>query len=355
MNVSKWVARKRGAVRDKILVSIAGEELEHLARLEKRVRRLETENQKLQKEKERLEDKLKQGLKEIRREVDYKFLKTLPREEYERFVVEWYERRTGSRLDLAHPKTLNEKIQWLKLYDNTPLKSQLADKYRVRGWVAERIGEEHLVPLLGVWNRFEEIDFGRLPDKFVLKATHGSGWNVIVRDKATFDEPRAARQFREWMTLEYCYCFGLELHYKGIEPRIVAEKYLETVGEIWDYKVLCTDGKPRLIWVDSDRTTEHKRNVYDLDWNQIPLRVRYPNNPTLEPRPRNLDKMVAFAERLSSGFPLLRVDFYEVGGALYFGELTFTSGGGQEPLDPPEWGSRLGDSVTLPTTKQPFP
>ena len=161
---------------------------------------------------------------------DYDYYRSLDPSQYEEELKDWYKRRTKKELDLENPKTFNEKIQWLKLYDSTPIKTKLADKYLVREWVKEKIGEEYLVPLLGVWDKFDDIDFDKLPDKFVLKCNHGCGWNLIVTDKSKIDKVEAKKKFDKWMNTNFAFCNGLELHYKNIQPKIIAEEYLENNG-----------------------------------------------------------------------------------------------------------------------------
>ena len=197
--------------------------------------------------------------------------------DFPKILKQWYKKRTGKNLNLENPKTFNEKIQWLKLYDNSPLKTKLADKYLVREWIEEQIGSEYLIPLLGVWNNFDEIDFDKLPEKFVLKANHGSHWNIIVKDKSKLDKSKAKKKFDKWMARDYAFKAGLELQYRGIKPKIIAEKFIEdTNGELNDYKIMCFNGEPKFVWVDCGRYSNHTKNIYDLDWNLQPFKMTYP-------------------------------------------------------------------------------
>lgn len=277
-------------------------------------------------------------------------LKLIPKIFYPYLLKRWYKINTGKTLDLKHPKTFNEKIQWLKLYDSTPLKTKLADKYLVRNWVKEKIGEEYLIPLLGVWKKFDDIDFDKLPNQFVLKTNHGSGMNIIVKDKSKFDKKDAKQKFDKWLKINYAFKFGFELHYKNIKPLIIAEKYLENInGETKDYKFLCFDGEPKCIWVDSDRYSEHKRNVFDLNWNEQKITFHNYEQAKFIEKPVNLEKMTELSKILSEGFKHVRVDFYEVNNKVYFGEVTFTSSSGIEKISPHEFDLELGNLIHLPT------
>lgn len=287
-------------------------------------------------------------------ETAYFHFKHLAPDEYPRALADWYRLKTGETLDLAHPRTFNEKIQWLKLYDATPLKTRLADKYRARDYVREKIGDRHLIPLLGVWDRFDDIDFDSLPDRFALKANHGSGWNVIVRDKTTFDRAAAKRQFDEWLRLDFAFCKGLELDYKGIPPKIVAEAYIENAGgQLYDYKVWCFGGKARYVMFLADRNAGLKMVYHDLAWVPQPFVYSYPRYDKPVPRPPNLDELLSLAERLAEGFPFVRVDFYRLDdGSLKFGEMTFTPYSGVCKWSPPEWNLRLGEMIPLPMDRR---
>lgn len=283
----------------------------------------------------------------------YRSVKYAPESKYPEIVSDRYCEVTGKKLDLNNPRTFNEKIQWLKLYDCTPLKTRLADKFLVRDFVKEKIGEEYLVPLLGVYDSFDEIDFDGLPDRFVLKANHGSGWNIIVKNKAEFNKEKAKRDMDYWMRTNFAY-FGLELHYRDIEPRIIAEQYLEdnVPGDLPDYKFLCFCGEPKYIWVDIDRYTNHKRDIYDLDWNKQPFSIHYPNVNKLLFPPGNLNEMVRLAKILCEGFLHVRIDFYSICSKIYFGEITFTPDSGKTKIEPDEWNLKLGDMIKLPFDKE---
>ncbi len=272
--------------------------------------------------------------------------------DFPEILKKWYKKRTGKSLDLDNPKTFNEKIQWLKLYDNSPLKTKLADKYLVREWIKNQIGEEYLIPILGVWNNFDEIDFDKLPDEFVLKANHGSHWNIIVKDKSKFNKDKAKKKFDKWMKRDYAFKAGLELQYRGIEPKITAEKYMaDSNGELNDYKIICFNGEPKFVWVDCGRYSEHTKNIYDLNWNLQPFTMTYPVSKNDIPKPKNLDKMIELAKKLCQDFAFVRVDFYNVDGTIYFGEMTFTSMSGTDKFKPEKYDLELGKMLKLPEKK----
>lgn len=287
---------------------------------------------------------------------DYNFYKNLVPSEYEKELSLWYKKWTKKDLNLKSPQTFNEKIQWLKLYDSTPLKTKLADKYLVRDWVKEKIGEKYLVPLLGVWDNFDEIDFDKLPNKFVLKCNHSAGWNWIVTDKNKFDKTEAKKKFDLWMSKNYAFQFGLELHYKNIKPQIIAEEYLENNNnDLYDYKVWCFNGNPEYIMFLSNRKNSLRMSFYDLDWNLKPFRYSHPQHDEKIPKPKNLDKMIKLSKKLSEGFPHVRVDFYVLNdGSLKFGELTFTSLSGVCRWNDEKYNKMLGEKIVLPKEKYDY-
>lgn len=279
------------------------------------------------------------------------FERNLRRQDFPKILKRWFKKRTGKNLNLNNPQTYNEKIQWLKLYDNSPLKTKLSDKYLVREWVKEQIGEEYLIPLLGVWDNFDDIDFDKLPEKFVLKANHGSHWNIIVKDKSKFDKIGAKKKFDKWMKRNYA-VKSLELQYKDIEPKIIAEKYMEdSKGELNDYKILCFNGKPEYVWIDCGRYSNHTRNIYDLSWNLQPFTIQFPTSQIKIEKPEHLDKMTELAKKLCRDFAHVRVDFYCINGKIYFGEMTFTSGSGIEKFIPEKYDFELGNKLILPEKK----
>lgn len=284
----------------------------------------------------------------VKNNLGYQYRVNLPRERYATELARWYRKRTGKTLDLSNPTTFCEKIQWCKLYDSTPIKTRLADKFTVRDWVARQVGSEFLVPLLGVWDSFDAVAFDNLPDRFVLKANHGCRWNVIVEDKRRLDREKLKRQFDRWLATNYAFMLGFELQYKHIRPRIIAEKNIRGSEPLREYKVICTDGEPRVIWSDWRTEQGQSRNCYDTDWNLLPFTLTHPNFQGPDPRPGCLMTMIEVARILCQGFCQVRVDFYVSEGRVYFGEMTFTSGSGLSVIKPREWDFRLGHWVTLP-------
>ena len=262
-----------------------------------------------------------------------------------------YRARIGRPLNLNSPKSFNEKLQWLKLYDRNPLYTKLVDKAEVKPWVAERIGWEHVVPTLGVWDSFDDIDFGALPERFVLKCTHDSGGLAICRDLSTFDMAAARRKIERSLANNYFWS-GREWPYKDVRPRIIAEEYLDPAGEqvgLTDYKVMCVGGQARCEFTCTGRADGNLHvDFFDTEWNHMPFTRHYPNADVPPEAPERLKDMVAMAERLSEGMPFVRVDFYEVAGQYYFGEMTFYPGSGMEEFDPERWDEELGSWIELP-------
>ena len=262
-----------------------------------------------------------------------------------------YRVKMGKKLNLDPPVTFNEKLQWLKLHDRRPEYTTMVDKYEAKKWVAERIGDEYIIPTLGVWNHFDEIDFDALPNQFVLKCTHDSGGLVIVRDKSKLDKA-AARQKIE-TCLKHNFFWGQrEWPYKNVKPRIIAEKYMEdsSTQDLRDYKIFTFDGVARALFVatDRDKREETKFDFFDMDFKHLPFTNGHPNAQDEPKRPETLDKMRALAEKLSEGIPEVRVDFYEVNGRTYFGEMTFSHWSGMVPIVPEEWDRTFGNWIKLP-------
>lgn len=253
-------------------------------------------------------------------------------------------------LHLTHPKRYNEKLQWLKLHYKKDIYTKLVDKYEVKGIVASKIGNKHIIPTLGVWDRFEDIDFDELPERFVLKCTHDSGGLVICKDKKGLDYNQTKKKINKSLKRQY-FLEHREYPYKNVKPRIIAEQYMvdESGFELKDYKIFCFNGIPRFIEVDFNRFKGHKRNIYSTSWELLPFEIQDPSNPAiLHERPICLDEMLSIASNLSSGFPHVRVDLYVVNGQIYFGELTFFHGAGMEKFKPDTWDYKLGEWLQLP-------
>lgn len=288
-------------------------------------------------------------LEEENKNLKYKLYKYCPDEKRAEALKDWYYETTGEVLNLENPKTFNEKIQWLKLYDSTPLKTKLADKYQVREWVKEKIGEEYLIPLLGVWDKAEDIDFDKLPEQFVLKCNHGSGYNIIVKDKSKIDKKKTIKKLKDWLMEDFSFKTGFELHYSNIPRKIIAEEYMSEIRDsLYDYRFFCFGGKCKSIWVDiKSGTPNHERLIFDENWNKINVKVKWPEIKTKISKNKNFDKMKNIAEFLSKGFSLVRVDFYLVKNKIYFGEMTFTSMSGTGKFEPKSYDYELGSYIKL--------
>jgi len=260
-------------------------------------------------------------------------------EEQKNAVAAMYKERIGRELDWDNLQTYTEKMQWEKLYDKNPLKVTLSDKYLVRNWVANKIGEEYLIPLLGKWDKPAEIEFEELPNQFVLKTNCGSGDVIIIRDKSKLSEHD--KKVIKAKLGYYLKCdFGAtsyELHYSKIKPCIIAEKFIaSSEQDLPDYKFICFGGKVYYCWVDKGRYSNHSRHVYDTDWNFQEWNQMYEIRDIGIPKPLHYEKMLEIARKLSDGFAHVRVDLYNVEGKIYFGEMTFTNGSGFDLIHPYE-------------------
>ena len=259
----------------------------------------------------------------------------------------------NSKLDLDNPQTFNEKLQWLKLYDRDPKYTQMVDKYEVRKYIKEKIGEEYLIPLLGVYDKFEDIDFDKLPKQFVIKCNHDSGGLVICKDKSMLNIEEARKKINKSLKKNYFYS-GREWPYKNVKPRIIIEKYMEDkeTKELIDYKFMCFNGEPKCVFTCTERYNDGlKVTFFDMEWKKMPFIRHYPASSKKINKPVNYDKMLKFSKMLSKNIPFVRVDWYEINGKLYFGELTFYPGSGFEEFKPEEWDKRIGDMLILPNKK----
>ena len=269
-----------------------------------------------------------------------------------RYLEKLYRATFGKELNLENPQTFNEKLQWLKLYDRKPVYTTMVDKYAAKEYVADKIGEEYIIPTLGVWDKFDDIDFDALPDQFVLKCTHDSGGLAICRNKKTFDIAAARKKINRCLKRNYYYTFR-EWPYKNVKPRIIAEKYMvdESGYELKDYKIFCFDGQPKIMFIATDRANpeeETKFDFFDMEFNHLPFQNGHPNAKKSIMQPKGFKKMKELAAKLSAGIPQVRVDFYDIDGKVYFGELTFSHWSGFVPFDPEEWDYKLGAWIDLP-------
>jgi len=262
-----------------------------------------------------------------------------------------YRVRTGKKLDLKSPTRFNEKLQWLKLYDRKPLYTTLVDKYAVRQYIKDTIGEEYLIPLAGgPWESFDEIDFSALPSQFVLKCTHNSGGLIICRDKSTLDIDAARKKINKLLKRNYFFR-GREWPYKNVPPRIIAEQYV-TDGEndnLPVYKIFCFQGEPRIIQsIQNDKQSNESIDYFDTDWNLLKFRQNFPNSASPFARPAQLPAMLETARKLAKGMSFIRVDLYSINGEVKFSEYTFYSDSGTAKFEPDTWDLTLGQWLRLP-------
>lgn len=260
-----------------------------------------------------------------------------------------FKEKVGNTLNLNHPNTFNEKLQWLKLHDRKSCYTNLVDKYEVKKKISDMIGEEYIIPTLGVWEAFDSIDFKTLPNQFVLKCTHDSGGLVICKDKGLLNIEEAREKINKSLKKNYYYA-GREWPYKNVKPRIIAEKYMtdESEVELKDYKIFNFEGEPKYIQVDFGRFTSHKRNLYTTNWDLIDVKYVYDTDMDKKIiRPKNLDKMLELARLLSKGHHFLRTDFYSIDDRIYFGELTFYPEAGFGKFYPTNFDMELGDLIEL--------
>lgn len=260
--------------------------------------------------------------------------------------------RMGYDIDFQNPKTFNEKLQWLKIYDRNPLYTNLVDKVKVKEWVSKKIGENHIIKTLGIWEKPEKIDFEILPDQFVIKCNHNSGNGMTICRNKEKEKEEIIKKLSEGLSEDY-YSYFREWPYKDVEKRIIAEEFLgDNDGKgLNDYKFLCFNGQVQCSFVVSERYSESgmKVDFYDKEWNRMPFIREYPASANGIDKPLNYDEMVIYAQRLSEGIPFVRVDFYEVDGRVYFGEMTFFPGAGFEKFTPNEYDTVLGEWLHTPT------
>lgn len=268
----------------------------------------------------------------------------------EQFLKRKFKMVFKRELNLENPQTFNEKLQWMKLYDRKPEYTKMVDKYEAKKYVADIIGEEYIIPTLGLWDSFDEIDFDSLPEQFVLKCTHDSGGLIICKDKKRLDLKKAKKKIEKSLKTNY-YWRGREWPYKNVVPRIVAEKYMQdgSTESLPVYKFFCFDGKATVIQtIQNDKTAIETVDYFDREWNLLELKQNFPNSQAPLSKPKNFEQMLKVADILSKdkkGF--LRVDLYEINGQIYFSEFTFFSDGGTAAFSPDFWDYRLGDLIKL--------
>ena len=272
----------------------------------------------------------------------------------EKYLSKKYESKMGKALNLAEPKTFNEKLQWLKLHDRHPEYTRMVDKYLVREYIGDKLGEEYLIPLLGAWDSPDEIDFSALPNEFVLKCNHNSGLGMcICKDKSKLDVDKTKNELRKGLRQDY-YLTGREWPYKNVKRKIIAEKFMtdSNCEELKDYKIHNFNGIPKFILVCRDRykDTGLTEDFYSPEWEK--LEIKRPGCPNAEyalEKPEMLEKMLEFSKILSKDIPFLRTDFYIINQKIYFGELTFYPASGFTAFEPDKWDDIFGDWINAPT------
>lgn len=301
-------------------------------------------------------NKIKKGLKHPIASIiilgNFEKFKFIPDKRYISLIYSFYFEK---KPNLKNPKTFNEKLQWLKLYDRKPEYTIMVDKYKVREYIANKIGKEYLIPLLGVWKNAEEIDFEKLPNQFVLKCNHNSGTGMcICRNKDELDIDQVRRDLNKGLNENYYY-LGREWPYKNVQRRIIAEKYMvdESGDDLKDYKVLCFNGKPKLIEVFQGRFKNCLTvDYYDLEWKKTTITQgnleNFSSSTIYVQKPICLQQMIEFSRLLSKNIPQVRIDWYCIDGKLYFGEITFFDGSGFDPYDNIDDDSMLGEWIKLP-------
>lgn len=276
-----------------------------------------------------------------------KYLSFLSDEKYLKLL---YRMHIGKKLNLSNPQTFNEKLQWLKLNNHKAEYTMMVDKYLVRDYIKRTIGEEYLIPLIGVWDNPDEIDFDSLPNRFVLKCNHNSGTGMcICKDKSKLDYEKVKSDLRKGLKEDY-EKYNREWPYKNVPRKIVCEEYMEDQsGELKDYKFMVFGGEVKCSFVGSDRFSTEGLHVtfYDNNWNIMPFERHYPRLQKPHPKPICFDEMKKLAAKLSNNMPFVRVDFYEIKGKVYFGELTFFPGSGFEEFTPESWDYEFGSWIDL--------
>ena len=270
------------------------------------------------------------------------------------FISIVYRLRHKHRINLNNPQSFNEKLLWLSLYDRRPVYTRMVDKYEAKIWMIKRLKSEEkdiscIIPTYGIYNHYDEINFDKLPESFVMKTTHDSGGVAVVYDKTHLDHASAKKKLEKSLTRNY-FWYTREWPYKDVKPRIIIEKKLETIEKSpIDYKNYCFNGVAKYLYLVQDRDVGETVDYYDMNWNHLPIKQVYPNNSKRPQKPECWSELVECAEFLSKGIPFLRVDFYvDKDGHYYIGELTFTPSSGLSPLTPAEWDYKFGELLVLP-------
>lgn len=269
----------------------------------------------------------------------------IPNKPYLKMV---YKIKTGKKLNLDDPKTFCDKLNWLKLNNIHPEYTDLVDKVKVREYVNNIMGRDMFFPLYGTWDHYSDIDFDKLPDKFVLKCNHDSASVNVIKDKSRMNH-KELEKFYEGRLKINPYNMGREYPYKDVKPKIIAEKFMVPDGEndINDYKFFCFDGKPELMFVATDRSEDCRFDFYDMDFNHLDIENIHPNSDKPIAKPEKFEEMKELAAKLTQGFKFVRLDLYEINGEIYFGEYTFFHAGGFWPFYPEKYEKIFGDLINL--------
>lgn len=255
--------------------------------------------------------------------------------------------RKGRFINFKNPKLFTEKIQWLKVYDCTPIKTRLADKILVRDWVKEKIGEKYLKRVIGIYDKYEDIKFTGFPMEFVIKTNHGCKMQVLVIEGGV-PKPYFKEQFNNYLKINYAYKSGYEMQYENIKPRIFVEEYIKNTNELFEYLIFCFNGEPKLILFASGKRNEIQNcTMFDTEWNNLHFNYGGMLHKEEIPRPENFDKMLKIARKLSKDFKFVRVDLHNVDGKIYFGEMTFTPASGYMKFSERKYDRILGDMLDL--------
>ena len=276
-------------------------------------------------------------------------MRFLPSRIYVKFHYEYF---SNKKLDLNNPRDFNAKLEWYKVFYRPKILTQLADKYEVRTYVKEKIGSKYLNDIYGVYTKPEDIDYSILPNKFVIKANHTNGHNIIVDNKQLLDKKKVIQLFKKWLNKNQYYRRGQEWAYKNIKPKIIIEKFLKEEGQqsLIDYKFYCFDGTPKFIDVHIDREKNHQQGCFDLSFNLLPFgkTKKYSAISSDIKKPKNLSEMVKIAKKLSNNIPFVRVDLYSINGKTIFGEMTFYPSDARNKFYPENYNLIIGDYFNLP-------
>ena len=279
----------------------------------------------------------------------YRIFRNLPDDKY---LERMFLFKMGHKLNLEKPESFSEKLQWLKLYNRRPEYIDMVDKYEAKKYLTNIIGSEHVIPALGVWNKFDDIDFDLLPNQFVLKCTHGWGSVIIVKDKSDFDVKYAKKDLEKDLRRNFFYS-EREWVYKNIKPRIIAEPFMSNLEEnLLDYKIYNFNGKAKVVVCENHSANILTQDFFDCDWNHLNVKkYECPNSPTVIEKPACFAEMLELSRILSKDLPFVRTDFYNINGKAYVGELTFYPSAGLRPYEPESFDYEMGSYLELPDCK----